>query len=207
MIDEEVVSLQTLTTNVNTNPFPNHGGVNINMIETDDDSCMTKAINPIVGDELERFMSSLSVKEKKEFMILTPAKVLSLVPLETPPRPKFVIETAATQVITEGTEGYVVYCDASGVGLDFVLMQHGNVMAYGSRNLRPHEKKYLLHDLELEAVLFALKDEYEGKFAPNWRAPHMVRKELSGVALILSDMDGITWPKLINSDAVKRYYV
>ncbi|XP_015054833.1 uncharacterized protein LOC107001206 [Solanum pennellii] len=50
-------------------------------------------------------------------------------------------------------------------------------------------------------------DEYKGKFAPNWQGPYMVRKVLSGGALVLSEMDGTTWPKPINSDAVKRYYV
>ena len=60
-------------------------------------------------------------------------------------------------VLPEGTEGYAVYCDASGVGLGCVLMQHGKVIAYGSRQLRPHEKKCPIHDLELVAVVFALK--------------------------------------------------
>ncbi|XP_049369407.1 uncharacterized protein LOC125834286 [Solanum verrucosum] len=50
-------------------------------------------------------------------------------------------------------------------------------------------------------------DEYKGKFVPNWQGPYMVRKVLSGGALVLSDMDGIEWPKSINSDVVKRYYV
>ncbi|WMV45576.1 hypothetical protein MTR67_038961, partial [Solanum verrucosum] len=56
-------------------------------------------------------------------------------------------------VLPEGTEGYAVYCDASGVGLGCVLMQHGKVIAYGSRQLRPHEKNYPTHDLELAAGL------------------------------------------------------
>ncbi|KAK4737902.1 hypothetical protein R3W88_001599 [Solanum pinnatisectum] len=50
-------------------------------------------------------------------------------------------------------------------------------------------------------------DEYKGKFAPNWQGPYMVRKVLSGGALVLSEMDGTKWPKSINSDAVKKYYV
>ncbi|XP_049378087.1 uncharacterized protein LOC125842831 [Solanum stenotomum] len=51
------------------------------------------------------------------------------------------------------------------------------------------------------------QDEYKGKFAPNWQGPYMVRKVLSGGALIMSEMDGQEWPKPIHSDAVKRYYV
>ena len=57
IIDQEVVSLQKSSPNVNTNPFSNHGGININMIETDDDWCMRKAIVPIVHDDLERAVS------------------------------------------------------------------------------------------------------------------------------------------------------
>ena len=53
--------------------------------------------------------------------------------------------------------GYVVYSDASGVGLGCVLMQDSKVVAYASRQLRPHEANYPTHDLELAAVLFALK--------------------------------------------------
>ena len=51
----------------------------------------------------------------------------------------------------------IVYTDASRVGLGGVLMQFGKVVAYASRQLRPHEVKYPVHDLELAAVIFALK--------------------------------------------------
>ncbi|KAJ3704277.1 hypothetical protein LUZ61_007982 [Rhynchospora tenuis] len=53
--------------------------------------------------------------------------------------------------------GYVVNTDASRFGLGCVLMQDGHVIAYASRQLRPHEKNYPTHDLELAAVIFALK--------------------------------------------------
>ena len=52
---------------------------------------------------------------------------------------------------------YEVYTDASGTGLGCVLMQDGHVIAYASRQLRPHEVNYPTHDLELAAVVFALK--------------------------------------------------
>ncbi|XP_015160272.1 uncharacterized protein [Solanum tuberosum] len=55
--------------------------------------------------------------------------------------------------------------------------------------------------------IFPYQDEYKGKFAPNWQGPYMVRKVLSGGALVLLEMDGTKWPKPINSDVVKRYYV
>jgi len=50
-----------------------------------------------------------------------------------------------------------VYCDASGMGLGCVLMQDQRVIAYASRALRRHEENYATHDLELAAVVHALK--------------------------------------------------
>jgi hypothetical protein len=50
-----------------------------------------------------------------------------------------------------------VYCDASGTGLGCVLMQDNRVIAHASRALRPHEQNYHTHDLELAAVVHALK--------------------------------------------------
>ena len=52
---------------------------------------------------------------------------------------------------------YIVYSDASRNGLGCVLMQQGKVVAYASRQLRPYELNYPTHDLELAAVVFALK--------------------------------------------------
>nr|CAD39902.2 OSJNBa0065B15.6 [Oryza sativa Japonica Group] len=54
-------------------------------------------------------------------------------------------------------KGFQVYCDASKLGLGCVLMQDGKVVAYASRQLRPHEKNYPTHDHELAAVVHALK--------------------------------------------------
>ncbi|KAJ0926533.1 putative nucleotidyltransferase, Ribonuclease H [Helianthus annuus] len=51
----------------------------------------------------------------------------------------------------------MVYCDASHQGLGCVLMQRDKVIAYASRQLKVHEKNYTTHDLELGAVVFALK--------------------------------------------------
>ncbi|KAI3746537.1 hypothetical protein L6452_08971 [Arctium lappa] len=59
--------------------------------------------------------------------------------------------------LLEGTENFVVYCDASHQGLGCVLMQRDKVIAYASRQLKVHEKNYTTHDLELGAVVFALK--------------------------------------------------
>ncbi|GKD31607.1 putative nucleotidyltransferase, ribonuclease H, partial [Tanacetum coccineum] len=64
---------------------------------------------------------------------------------------------APVLALPNGPEDFVVYCDASGLGLGCVLMQRGKVIAYASRQLKIYEKNYTTHDLELGAVVFALK--------------------------------------------------
>jgi len=65
--------------------------------------------------------------------------------------------TAPILIIPEGNEGYVLYSDASRQGLGCVLMQNGKVVEYASRQLKPYELNYPTHDLELAAVILALK--------------------------------------------------
>ena len=62
-------------------------------------------------------------------------------------------------VLTQPTLGreYVMYSDASRIGLGSVLMQDGKVVAYASRQLKPHGQSYHTHDLELATVVFTLK--------------------------------------------------
>ena len=50
-----------------------------------------------------------------------------------------------------------MYSDTSRKGLGYVLMQHGKVIAFASRQLWPHELNYPTHDLELAAIVFTLK--------------------------------------------------
>ncbi|GJY01429.1 putative reverse transcriptase domain-containing protein [Tanacetum coccineum] len=64
---------------------------------------------------------------------------------------------SSPQSLPDGPEDFVVYCDASGIGLGCVLMQRGKVIAYASRQLKIHEQNYTTHDLELGVVVFALK--------------------------------------------------
>ncbi|GKC72289.1 putative reverse transcriptase domain-containing protein [Tanacetum coccineum] len=59
--------------------------------------------------------------------------------------------------LPEGNDNFVVYRDASLQGLGAVLMQKEKVIAYASRQLKPYEENYTTHDLELGAVVFALK--------------------------------------------------
>ncbi|GKG22647.1 putative reverse transcriptase domain-containing protein, partial [Tanacetum coccineum] len=59
--------------------------------------------------------------------------------------------------LPEGTENFVVYCDASHKGFGAHLMQREKVIAYASRQLKKHEENYTTHDLELGVVVSALR--------------------------------------------------
>ncbi|GKA51861.1 putative reverse transcriptase domain-containing protein [Tanacetum coccineum] len=65
--------------------------------------------------------------------------------------------SAPILALPEGTEDFMVYCDASLKGYGAVLMQREKVIAYASRQLKVHEENYTTHDLELGAVVFALR--------------------------------------------------
>ncbi|GJT00092.1 putative reverse transcriptase domain-containing protein [Tanacetum coccineum] len=65
--------------------------------------------------------------------------------------------SAPILALPEGSEDFVVYCDASIKGFGAVLMQREKVIAYASRQLKKHEENYMTHDLELGAVIFALR--------------------------------------------------
>ncbi|GJX25971.1 putative reverse transcriptase domain-containing protein [Tanacetum coccineum] len=65
--------------------------------------------------------------------------------------------SAPILALPEGSENFVVYCDASHKGLGAALMKKEQVIAYASRQLKIYEKSYTTHDLELGVVVFTLK--------------------------------------------------
>ena len=67
------------------------------------------------------------------------------------------LTTAPVLTLRDIREEFQVYCDASRLGLGCVLMQEVKVVSYASRQLKPHELNYATHDLELAAVVHALK--------------------------------------------------
>ncbi|GJS72123.1 putative reverse transcriptase domain-containing protein [Tanacetum coccineum] len=79
------------------------------------------------------------------------------IPLSPKRRSKQKLCSAPILALPEGSEDFIAYCDASKKGLGAVLMQREKVIAYASRQLKIHEKNYTTHDLELGAVVFALK--------------------------------------------------
>ncbi|CAL2255737.1 unnamed protein product [Prunus armeniaca] len=67
------------------------------------------------------------------------------------------LTTAPVLALPDNSGDFVIYSDAFLQGLGCVLMQHDRVIAYASRQLKKHEQNYPVHDLELAAVVFALK--------------------------------------------------
>ncbi|GJY22479.1 putative reverse transcriptase domain-containing protein [Tanacetum coccineum] len=102
-----------------------------------------------------------------------PAKIKAVKNWETPTSPteyiwgkdqesafkllKQKLREAPILALPKGNENFVIYYDASLQGLGAVLMQKEKVIAYASRQLKPHKENYTTHDLELGAVVFALK--------------------------------------------------
>ncbi|GJS18256.1 hypothetical protein Tco_0412728 [Tanacetum coccineum] len=97
--------------------------------------------SPKTPTEIRQFLVQLGEKEEETAFQTLKQKLCS----------------APILALPEGSENFVVYCDASHKGLGAVLMQKEKVIAYASRQLKIHEKNYTTHDLELGAVVFALK--------------------------------------------------
>nr|GEY25515.1 retrotransposon protein, putative, Ty3-gypsy subclass [Tanacetum cinerariifolium] len=85
---------------------------------------------------------------------MDPAKIEPIKDWASPKTPTKICQFLG---LAEGSEDFVVYCDASHKGLGAVLMQKEKVIAYASRKLKVHEQNYTTHDLELGSVVFALK--------------------------------------------------
>nr|GEX02555.1 hypothetical protein [Tanacetum cinerariifolium] len=101
-------------------------------------------------EEHLKLILELLKKEEFEGVHVNLAKIKSIKDWASPKTP-----TKIRQFL--GSENFVVYYDASHKGLDAVLMQKEKVIAYVSRQLKVYEKNYVTHDLELGAVVFALK--------------------------------------------------
>ncbi|KAI3770484.1 hypothetical protein L6452_01618 [Arctium lappa] len=115
-------------------------------------------VDPTKVDAIKRWEPSRTLSEVRSFLGLAGVK------FEWKPTQeeafgvlKEKLSIAPILTLPEGTEGFVVYSDASKLGLGCVLMQQGKVIAYTSRQLKDHEKRYPTHDLELAAMVFALK--------------------------------------------------
>nr|GEV83134.1 reverse transcriptase domain-containing protein [Tanacetum cinerariifolium] len=123
--------------------------------------CDEKVVRILIEDET-------LIIQAKDFMLI-PSKIEAVKNWASPTTPTEIHQEMAFQILKqklceapilalpEGNDDFVVYCDASIQGLGAVLKQREKVIAYASRQLKPHEENYTTHDLELGAVLFALK--------------------------------------------------
>nr|GFC22805.1 retrotransposon protein, putative, Ty3-gypsy subclass [Tanacetum cinerariifolium] len=92
---------------------------------------------------------------------IDPAKIEAIKSWAAPTTPMETLKqklcSAPILALPKGTEDFMVYCDASLKGDGAMLIQREKVIAYASRKLKVHEENYTTHDLELEAVVFALR--------------------------------------------------
>ncbi|GJX28551.1 putative reverse transcriptase domain-containing protein [Tanacetum coccineum] len=103
-----------------------------------------------------RIILELLKKEKFQGLHVDPAKIEAVKNWTSPTTPTELCE-APILALPKGNDDFVVYYDASHQGLGAVLMQREKVIAYASQQLKPNEENYTTHDLELGAVVFALK--------------------------------------------------
>ncbi|GKA98225.1 putative reverse transcriptase domain-containing protein, partial [Tanacetum coccineum] len=116
-------------------------------------------INALVWDNAPRFIENFSKIAKSLTILTRKGKVFNWGKEQ-----ELAFQTlndklcnAPVLALPDGLEDFVVYCDVSGIGLGYVLMQRVKVIAYALRQLKIHERNYTTHDLELGAVMFALK--------------------------------------------------
>ncbi|XP_072090478.1 uncharacterized protein [Arachis hypogaea] len=86
-------------------------------------------------------------------------------------------------VLPSGSRGLSVFCDASRIGLGYVLMQHCHVIAYALRKLKKHEQNYPTHDLEMAAVIL-LRRFGDTTFMANVVAYALSRKSMGSLSHI-----------------------
>nr|GEX21492.1 putative reverse transcriptase domain-containing protein [Tanacetum cinerariifolium] len=126
-----------------------------------------------------------------------PAKIAAIKNWATPTTPTEETETeeafqtlkpklccAPILALPEGSDDFVVHCDASLSGFRAVLMHREKVIAYASRQLRTHEENYTTHDLELGAMVFALRwiellSDYDCEICYHPRKANVVADALS----------------------------
>ncbi|GKB85148.1 putative reverse transcriptase domain-containing protein [Tanacetum coccineum] len=92
-----------------------------------------------------------------ETLIIRGAAPVARAPYRLAPSEMQELSDQLQELADRGINDFVVYCDASLQGLGAMLMQREKVIAYASRQLKPHEEKYNTRDLELGAVVFAFK--------------------------------------------------
>jgi hypothetical protein len=101
------------------------------------------------SSKIENSIMELEKKKKKFFWTQKCTKSFR--------RIKELFKTTQILKVPGMDEGFLVCTDTSKEGLDRVLMQDGRVVSFISRKLRKHEENYVMHDLELLAIMYALR--------------------------------------------------
>ncbi|GJW71085.1 putative reverse transcriptase domain-containing protein [Tanacetum coccineum] len=108
-------------------------------------------VDPVKIESIKDWASPKNATKIRQFLGLTEKEEAAFQLL------KQKVCSAPILALPKGSEIFIVYCDASHKGLGAVLMQNEKFIAYASRQLKIYEKNYTTHDLELGAVVFALK--------------------------------------------------
>ncbi|XP_070026433.1 uncharacterized protein [Nicotiana sylvestris] len=125
------------------------------------------------------------------------------------------VEIPSLRIIHEADLDYAEWVKSHYEQLALIDGKIMNVVCHGqlyqNRMSRAFNKRVKLRQfIPGQLVLkknFLHQDEAKGKFSPNWQGPYMVHRVLTRGVLILAEMNGEVWPKTINSDTVKHYYV
>ncbi|KAG7559452.1 Reverse transcriptase domain [Arabidopsis thaliana x Arabidopsis arenosa] len=117
---------------------------------------------------------------------------------------KTMLTSTPVLALPEEGEPYAVYTDASRVGVGCVLMQQGKVIAYASRQLRKHEGNYPTHDLEMAAVVFALKIWRSYLYGGKERDMESLVYEISTLRLCAISLEPLGWEAANQADLLSR---
>jgi hypothetical protein len=109
------------------------------------------------------------------------------------------LTTTPILVLPDVHKPFLVYCDACYTGLGCVLMQEGRAVAYSSRQLKVHEKNYPIHDLELAAVVHALKTWRHFLYGQTWSLKYIFTQ-------LELNMRQRRWLELIKDYELEIYY-
>nr|GEW21250.1 reverse transcriptase domain-containing protein [Tanacetum cinerariifolium] len=134
-------------------------------------------------DQTSRYSANYNDMTANRIDVIDMASKTDKSSIDEPPEVELkVLPPHLEYVFLEGSGGFQIYSDASKKGLGCVLMQHGKVIAYALRQLKPYEVNYPTHDLELAAVVFALKIWRHYLYGESWL--FQVYSEFSNAELI-----------------------
>ncbi|GKC53160.1 putative reverse transcriptase domain-containing protein [Tanacetum coccineum] len=128
-------------------------------------------VDPAKIEAIKNWAALVTLMEVRQFLGLASKEEEEAFQL-----PKQKLCSAPFLALLEGTEDFVVYCDASLKGFGAVLMQREKVIAYACRQMKVHEENYTTHDLELGAILDAQKEAMKKKNVKAEKLGRLIKK-------------------------------